>query len=64
MGYLVIYDPKERTETISELENIYNEILEDESLGIAELQEYCNENNIKFHHKAGKEKLIELIKNQ
>lgn len=29
-----------------------------------ELKAYCDENNIEYHHKAGKPKLLELIKNQ
>ena len=33
-----------------------------DSMDLDELKQYCQDNDIKYHHKAGKEKLIELIK--
>lgn len=43
--------PKEESEP-SEFDN----------MDLFELREYCDENDITYHHKSGKEKLIELIK--
>lgn len=32
-----------------------------DGMEVPELQKYCDDNGIKYHHKAGKEKLIEII---
>ena len=42
------------SETIEELEDY----------SVEELQHYCSVHGIKYHHKAGKSKLLELIKNK
>ena len=36
----------------------------DETWKVKELKEYCDENEISYHHKAGKAKLIECINEQ
>lgn len=33
-----------------------------DSMNVEQLKKYCDDNGIKYHHKAGKEKLLEIIK--
>ena len=52
-----------KEEVEEEVETPVDETMDElEEYSVEELQHYCTTHGIKFHHKAGKEKLIELIK--
>ena len=56
---------KKAKKVVEEVEEPESETMEElEDYSIEDLQHYCSVHGVKYHHKAGKEKLLELIKNK